>query len=160
MSDGHEAAMEAERLAEVADLVSHSTASLVEEIAGLREDFRVAREQADADIEAAKAQAAADVATERQDRHRAAWKLALILLIDVVLSGVSLGLYADQRATEAKLHETQTAVLCPLYKLFAQAIAAPRVGETEQQKAVRVAAAEPIRTGYTKLGCNPPLPPR
>lgn len=159
MTDGHEAT-DAERLAEAAGLVSHSTDSLVAQITALRNDFRAAREQADADLEAAKAQAAAGVAAERRDRRRASWKFIIILLIDVVLSGVSLGLYADQRATEAKLHETQTAVLCPLYKLFAQAIAAPRVGETEQQKATRLAAAEPIRTGYTKLGCNPPLPPR
>lgn len=163
MTDGHEAheaAVEAERLAEVAELVSHSTASLVEQIAGLREDFRAAREQADADIETAKTQAAADVATERQDRRRAAWKFTLIVLIDVVLSAVSLGLYVDQRATEAKLHETQVAVLCPLYRLFAQAIQAPRVGETDQQRAVRMAAQEPILNGYIRLGCTPPLPPR
>lgn len=160
MTDEHEAATDAEKLAQAAGLVTHSTESLVEQITALRKDFRAAREQADADLEAAKEQAAAAVAAERRDRRRATWKYALVLLIDLVLSGASLGLYVDQRATEAKLHETQVSVLCPLYRLFAQAIAAPRVGETEQQKATRLAAAGPIRTGYTKLGCNPPLPPR
>ena len=157
MTDGHESASEAEVLVEAAGRMSHSTESLVEQIVGLREDFRVAREQASADIEAAKAKAAKEVAQERRDRKRAGWKFGLVILIDVVLSGVSLGLYVDQRATEAKLHETQTAVLCPLYRLFAQAIQAPRVGETEQQKAVRLAAQKPILDGYTTLGCRPPL---
>jgi len=75
--DGHEAATDAERLAAAAGLVSHSTESLVDQIAGLREDFRAAREQAEADLEAAKQQAAKDVATERRDRRRAGWKFAL-----------------------------------------------------------------------------------
>jgi len=159
MNDGHEPATDAERLADAADLVSHSTASLVEQIAGLRADFRAARQQAEADIQAAKDAAAEDVAAERRDRRRATWKFALVVLVDVVLSGVSLGLYVDQRATEAKLHETQTAVLCPLYRLFAQAIQAPRVGETDRQRAVRLAAQKPILDGYVRLGCTPPLPP-
>jgi len=156
--DGHEAATDAERLAAAAGLVSHSTESLVDQIAGLREDFRAAREQAEADLEAAKQQAAKDVAAERRDRRRATWKFAAIVFIDVVLSASALGLYVDQRSTETKLHETQVAVLCPLYRLFAQAIQAPRVGETDQQRAVRIAAQGPIISGYIKLGCTPALP--
>lgn len=160
MTDERETATDAELIAEAAGRMSHSTESLVGQITGLRDDFRAAREQAEADIEAARQQAAADVAAERLDRRRAGWKFALVVVIDVVLSGVSLGLYVDQRATEDKLHETQVAVLCPLYRLFAQAIQAPRVGETDQQKTVRLAAQKPILDGYTRLGCSPPLPPR
>jgi hypothetical protein len=159
MTDEHEAATDAERLAEAAGLVSHSTESLVRQITGLRDDFRAARERAEADIEAAKQAAARDVADERRDRRRAGWKFAIVVAVDVVLSAVSLALYADQRATEAKLHDTQVAVLCPLYRVLAQATMLPRVGETDGQRAVRMAAQEPIRTGYLKLGCNPPLPP-
>jgi hypothetical protein len=159
MSEEQQAATDAEKLAEAAGLVSHSTDALVGHITALRDDFRAAREQAEADIEAAKAQAAADVAAERRDRRRASWKFAVIVAVDVVLSAVVLALTADQRATEAKLHDTQVAVLCPLYKVLAQATALPRVGETDQQQAVRLAAQEPIRNGYLKLGCEPLLPP-
>lgn len=144
-------------LAEVAERVSGDAQMIANQLAGIRAELAEARTQADADIAAAKKQSALDVAAERRDRRRASWKFALVVIVDVVLSAVSLGLYVDQRDTEAKLHETQVAVLCPLYKLFAQAIQLPRVGETDQQRAVRLAAAKPISDGYTKLGCQPPL---
>jgi hypothetical protein len=158
-SEEHEeaSAPDTSGLAEVAERVSGDAHVIAEQLAGIRAELAEARAQADADIAAAKRQAALDVAAERRDRRHAAWKFALVVLVDVVLSGVSLGLYVDQRATESKLHETQVAVLCPLYRLFAQAIQAPRVGETDQQRAVRLAAAKPIRDGYTTLGCRPPL---
>lgn len=159
MTDGHESATDAERLADAADHVSLSTASLVEQIAGLRADFRADREQAAADLQEARERAAADVAAERRDRRLATWKFGIVVLIDVVLSAVSVGLYVNLRDTEATLHQTQTAVLCPLYRLFVQAVQAPQAGETDQQRAARIAAQEPILTGYTKLGCTPPLPP-
>lgn len=149
---------DATALTEAAGMVSGQAQAVVEQIALLRTELHDARVKADEDIAAAEAKAAQEVAAERRDRRRAGWKFATVVLIDVVLSGVSLGLYVDQRATESKLHETQVSVLCPLYKLFAQAIQAPRVGETDQQKAVRLAAARPIRDGYAKLGCTPPLP--
>jgi hypothetical protein len=159
MSDGHEAATDAERLTEAADQVTHSTASLVEQITGLREDFRADREQAAAGLQEAREQAAADVAAERRDRRLATWKFGIVVLVDVVLSAVSVGLYVNLRDTEATLHQTQTAVLCPLYRLLAQAALTPQVGETDQQRAARISAQGPILTGYTKLGCSPPLPP-
>ena len=115
-------------LAEAAEQVSTQAGAVIEQIAQLRTELHDARAKAEADVAAAKKQAEADVAAERRDRRIASWKFALVILVDVVLSAVSLGLYVDQRDTEAKLHETQVAVLCPLYKLFAQAIAAPRVG--------------------------------
>lgn len=144
-------------LAEVAERVSGDAQVIAEQLAGIRAELAEARLKADEDIAAAKKQAALDVAAERRDRRHASWKFALVVLVDVVLSAVSLGLYVDQRDTEATLHKTQVSVLCPLYKLFAQAIQAPRVGETGQQKAVRLAAAKPIQDGYTTLGCQPPL---
>lgn len=144
-------------LTEAADEVSTRAVAVAEQISMLRMELRDARAKADRDIADAEAKSARAVAAERRDRRRAGWKFALVVLVDVVLSAVSLGLYVDQRATEAKLHETQVSVLCPLYRLFAQAIQAPRVGETDQQRAVRLAAAKPIRAGYTTLGCQPPI---
>lgn len=162
MTDDEHTPDVAEAITEAAGLVSGRAAEVAKQIAGLRADLAAAQEKATEDIKKARqeaeAAAAADVAAERRDRRRASWKFALVILIDIVLSGTTLGLYIDQRATEAKLHETQVLVLCPLYKLFAQAIQLPRVGETDRQRAVRLEAAKPIRDGYTKLGCAPPLP--
>lgn len=159
MTEQPEPRQDSTGLAAAAGRVSDSAEELAGQVAALRTELQAAQEAAKAAVEAVEAKAAAEVATERRDRRWAMWKFALVILIDVVLSGVSLGLYVDQRATESKLHETQVSVLCPLYRLFATAIQAPRVGETDQQKAVRLAAAGPIRDGYIKLGCSPPLPP-
>ena len=156
--DAAEANQESAGIAAAAEQVSGHAQRVAEQIESLRRELHEARQKADEDIAAAQAQSAQDVAAERRDRRLANWKFAIVVAVDLVLSAVSVGLYADQRATESKLHQTQTAVLCPLYKLFAQAIQAPRVGETDQQKAVRIAAQEPILTGYVRLGCTPLLP--
>jgi hypothetical protein len=173
MTDGHEPSTDAEMLADAAGRMSHSTESLVGQIAGLREDFRAAREQAAADIEAAKQQAAADVAAERRDRRRAGWKFALVVIADLVLSLVIGGLYLSERNTNHKLEDslrqnyttaaqqqvTRVRVLCPLYTLLLAAASnpSPEVAALPAQQARLAAALATIRDGYQTLGC-PPLP--
>lgn len=173
MSEGHEAATDAERLTEAADQVSHSTASLVEQISGLRDDFRVAREQAEADIEAAKQQAASEVAAERRDRRRANWKFTLVVAADLLLSLVIGGLYLSEQDTNHKLEAslrqnyttaaqqqvTRVKVLCPLYTILLAAATdpTPRAPGTPEQQARVARAVQTIQDGYKTLGC-PPLP--
>jgi hypothetical protein len=145
-------------LAQIAGQVAGSADKVVEQLAALRQDLHDATTQANQDIAAAKKKAAAEVAAERRDRRRANWKFGIVVALDIALSAVSLGLYVDQRDTDARLRQTQQAVLCPLYTLFVSAVQTAPPGETPAQHAIRLAAQNTVRRGYRALGCKPPLP--
>lgn len=144
-------------LVQAAQAMLEQVQVLTEQVTLLREELAEFRAKTDRNIADAQRRAVAEVATERKDRRRAAWKFAAVVVLDIVLSGVSLGLWIDQRSTDAQVRQTQHTVLCPLYRILLSAVTAPQPGSTPQQAAIRDAALATIRKGYGTLHCEPPL---
>ncbi|ACU71735.1 hypothetical protein Caci_2826 [Catenulispora acidiphila DSM 44928] len=161
-------------LTQAAEQVAGSADAVMQQLKALRTELHDATVKANEDIDAAKAKAAADVAAERRDRRYANAKFGIVVLLDIVLSLVSLGLWYSQDQTNQRLQtslrqsyvtaqqqqETRIKVLCPLYQVLLTATTHPTSstpgtpGQLEQfEKAVAT-----IRAGYTTLGCTPALP--
>lgn len=177
MSDGQNpdgTEQKTETLTRAAEQVSGSADKVVEQLASLQRELHEATQRANEDIDAAKKKAAADVAAERRDRRYANYKFALVVVLDIVLSLVSISLYYSQVQTNNRLQtslrqnyltsqqqaEIRTKVLCPLYTVLLTAASSPNpeVTQTPVEKARIATALATIQAGYVTLRCTPALP--
>lgn len=161
-------------LTQAADQVAVSADALTEQLKALRVELHDAMRAAEDSVEAAKKKAAQDVAAERRDRRYAGYKFALVVVLDIVLSLVSLGLWYSQEQTNNRLQtslrenyttaqqqdRTRVRVLCPLYTLLLDAAQSPtpRTPDTPAQQEQVAKAVKTIQDGYATLGCTPKLP--
>lgn len=146
--------------------VLNSTEALTKQVAALRTELATAQAKAAADIEAAKQHAAevaaAEVAAERKDRRRASFKFAVVVGLDILLSLSTFWLVTDLIQIEDSLRRTQQQVLCPLYEVFGESIAADpgqRAALSAAQQKIYDETVKIVHDGYVALDCRPATPP-